>query len=117
MKDFFAAFRVESHKITRAGAAWILLLLLMFVLISGTLIVKRFDNSLWEAYLGDVVNIFSIIGFVGCGLITSWIFGREYADHTMKDLLVLPVSRYNVAQQFRIQNYFAGEKSINRSFL
>jgi ABC-2 type transport system permease protein len=94
MKDFFATFRVESHKMMRSGAVWLLFLLLMFVSISGLLM--RFDTSSWKVYLDDVFNIFSTMGFVGCGFVTSWVFGREYADRTMKDLLVLPVSRYNI---------------------
>jgi ABC-2 type transport system permease protein len=30
------------------------------------------------------------------GFITSWVFGREYSDHTAKDLLALPVSRSSI---------------------
>jgi len=28
------------------------------------------------------------------GFIVSWVFGREYANHTMKDLLALPTARW-----------------------
>ncbi|WP_235201635.1 ABC transporter permease [Paenibacillus sp. FSL H8-0457] len=28
---------------------------------------------------------------------TSWTFGREYSDRTLKDLLVLPISRGKIA--------------------
>ncbi|WP_082232873.1 ABC transporter permease [Halobacillus massiliensis] len=30
------------------------------------------------------------------GFITSWVFGREYSEHTVKDLLALPFSRIQV---------------------
>jgi ABC-2 type transport system permease protein len=33
------------------------------------------------------------IGLMGFGFVTSWVFGREYADRTIKDILALPVSR------------------------
>jgi len=33
---------------------------------------------------------------MGFGLMTSWTFGREYADRTQKDLLALPVSRSSI---------------------
>ena len=33
------------------------------------------------------------IGIIGFGFITSWVFGREYMDHTLQDLLALPASR------------------------
>ncbi len=32
-------------------------------------------------------------GLIVFGFIISWVFGREYADRTIKDLLALPISR------------------------
>ena len=41
------------------------------------------------------------VGLVGTGFVTSWIFGREFSDHTIKDILALPVSRvYIVLSKF-----------------
>lgn len=47
----------------------------------------------WPSYLG-----FLSLGSAGAGiilfsLIGSWVFGREYADRTVKDLLALPTPR------------------------
>jgi len=36
------------------------------------------------------------IGLVMFGFITSWVFGREYSDHAVKDLLALPVPRSSI---------------------
>jgi ABC-2 type transport system permease protein len=37
-----------------------------------------------------------MIGLIGFGFVASWIFGREYSDHTVKDLLALPVHREQI---------------------
>jgi ABC-2 type transport system permease protein len=36
------------------------------------------------------------LGAMGPAIVTIWVFGREYSDRTVKDLLVLPVSRINI---------------------
>jgi len=50
----------------------------------------------WPAYLGMLSQATAIGGLILFGLIASWVFGREYADRTIKDLLALPVPRYVV---------------------
>jgi len=48
----------------------------------------------WETYLGELLTMaISIGGVVIFGFIVSWVFGREYADRTVTDLLALPTSR------------------------
>lgn len=47
----------------------------------------------WQTYLGFLAQATAIGGFILFALISSWVFGREYADHTLKDLLALPTSR------------------------
>jgi ABC-2 type transport system permease protein len=39
----------------------------------------------------------SIGGIIGFGFAFSWLFGREYSDRTVKDLLALPMSRWRIA--------------------
>jgi ABC-2 type transport system permease protein len=48
----------------------------------------------WPAYFNLSMQIVSMIGLIGFGFVTSWIFGREYSDRTIKDMLALPVSRH-----------------------
>jgi len=45
--------------------------------------------------LGDVLMkpVIETRGIFVFGFVISWIFGREYADYTVKDLLTLPYSR------------------------
>lgn len=47
----------------------------------------------WPTYLGLLAQAISIGGLIVFGFVASWIFGREYSDRTVTDLLALPVSR------------------------
>ncbi len=47
----------------------------------------------WPTYLGVLAQALAIGGVILFSLITSWVFGREYADHTVNDLLALPTPR------------------------
>jgi len=53
-------------------------------------IVGRAD---WPSYFSLLSQAIAIGGLIVFGFITSWIFGREYSDRTINDLLVLPISR------------------------
>jgi ABC-2 type transport system permease protein len=50
----------------------------------------------WPAYLGLTAMIIAAGGFFIFVLATSWIFGREFADGTVKDLLAVPVQRTSI---------------------
>ena len=58
-------------------------------------------NVDWPSYLGLLVEMISALGLLGFGFIASWVFGREYSDRTVKDLLALPIPRsYIVVSKF-----------------
>jgi ABC-2 type transport system permease protein len=50
----------------------------------------------WPSFLDLMTQAIVIGGIVLFGFIGSWVFGREYADHTLKDLLALPTSRSTI---------------------
>ena len=50
----------------------------------------------WPSYFGLLSQAISIGGLLLFGFITSWTFGREYSDRTLKDLLALPISRISI---------------------
>lgn len=50
----------------------------------------------WPTYLGLLAQSIAIGGIILFGFIGSWVFGREYADRTVKDLLALPTSRTSI---------------------
>lgn len=47
----------------------------------------------WPTYLGLLAQTVAVGGLLIFGLIIIWMFGREFSDHTAKDLLALPTSR------------------------
>jgi len=50
----------------------------------------------WPTFLELLAQATAIGGLILFSLIGSWIFGREYSDHTVKDLLALPTSRSTI---------------------
>ena len=53
-------------------------------------------GSDWSAFFGLLMQLILTLGVIGSGIITSWVFGREFADRAIKDLLALPVSRSTI---------------------
>jgi ABC-2 type transport system permease protein len=50
----------------------------------------------WPAYMGLYGQIVASGGFILFILILSWIFGREFSDGTIKDMLAVPVRRAGI---------------------
>jgi len=114
MKSFWAAFVAECMKLRRSKIVWISFLLFLFIpfmmglmffvqkhpeiadklgIIGTKANMLRLGSTDWPAYLGFLTQGMAGIGLIGFGFVTSWIFGREYSDRTVKDILALPVSR------------------------
>jgi ABC-2 type transport system permease protein len=47
----------------------------------------------WPTYLGVLAQATAVGGILLFGLIGSWVFGREYSDRTLSDVLALPTPR------------------------
>ena len=47
----------------------------------------------WPGFFALLGQIVAVGGSLIFGTLVIWIFGREYSDHTVKDLLALPTSR------------------------
>lgn len=65
---------------------------------SATLQVKSsfLGEFSWTAYNDLLIQIILTVGVIGFGIITSWVFGREFSDRVIKDLLALPVPRFMI---------------------
>jgi ABC-2 type transport system permease protein len=122
MKFILATLWVETLKIRRSGIFWATILffiivssmmsLVMFVqknpevsaklgMIGDKASMLRFGEPNWQNYFRLLIEGMAGVGLVGTGFVTSWIFGREFSDHTIKDILALPVSRvYIVLSKF-----------------
>lgn len=112
MGYFTAALQAESRKIRKSKMIWVTLAVFtvaplmggffMYVLkdpelarTTGLLGDKAqiLGEATWPAYFSLLAQIIAVGGLIVFGFVTSWVFGREYADRTIKDLLALPVRR------------------------
>jgi ABC-2 type transport system permease protein len=116
MKLIAATFVTECIKLRHSKILWITVLFFTFIplmmglmffvqkhpeiasklgMIGTKATILRLGNADWQAYLGFLIQGMAGVGLIGFGFVTSWVFGREYADHTVKDILALPVPRWS----------------------
>ena len=50
----------------------------------------------WLTYFGLLTQALAVGGAIIFSLVVIWLFGREYSDHTAKDLLALPTPRTTI---------------------
>jgi ABC-2 type transport system permease protein len=50
----------------------------------------------WPTYLNMLAQAVGVGGIILFSLAISWVFGREFADGTVKDLLAVPVARSSI---------------------
>lgn len=50
----------------------------------------------WPTYFGILAQAVAVGGILLFSLIASWVFGREWSDRTIKDLLALPTPRRTI---------------------
>jgi ABC-2 type transport system permease protein len=50
-------------------------------------------NADWSSFFTLLIQSVLALGPIGFGMVAAWVFGREYSDRVVKDLLSLPVSR------------------------
>jgi ABC-2 type transport system permease protein len=112
MKGLVKAFWAESLKARRSKILWITILIFSFIAVMMGMLVfianhpelvgdsvvlsakaSMIGNADWPAFFELLYQVAAMIGLIGFGFVISWVFGREYADHTLKDLLALPVAR------------------------
>jgi len=117
MKSIRASFWVECLKVRKSKVFWLSIVFFVFVsfmmgiivfiqqhpelsekmgLIGTKASLFKTGEPNWENYFALLNQIIAGIGMVGFGFVTSWVFGREYAENTMKDILSLPVSRSSI---------------------
>jgi ABC-2 type transport system permease protein len=112
LKGFLAAFWAESLKVRRSKMLLVTILIFAFIAImmglllfvvkhpelagrSATIGTKAsvIAKADWPSYTNLLIQTILALGPMGFGIVTSWVFGREYSDRVIKDLLALPVSR------------------------
>ncbi len=114
MKNFINTLKAELIKLKRSRIVILSILFFMFIpLMMGLLFLiqkhpeiseklgligtkaslMRLGKGDWDSYMTILNQAIAAIGLIGFGFITSWIFGFEFSDKTIKDLLSVPTSR------------------------
>ena len=65
-------------------------------LVSAKANLIEYSGTDWTAYLGFSGQMAAAGGFFLFVLAVSWVFGREFADGTLKDMLAVPVRRASI---------------------
>lgn len=65
-------------------------------LITAKADLMRVTATDWPSYLTLSAQMVAMAGFFFFCLITSWVFGREFIDGTLKDILAVPVPRVTI---------------------
>ncbi len=50
----------------------------------------------WPSYFGFLSQATAMGGLILFSIVTTWVFGREFSDHTVKEMLALPTSRETI---------------------
>ena|SRR5215213_3332624 len=50
----------------------------------------------WPTYFGILAQATAVGGAILFSIVTIWVFGREFSDHTAKELLALPTARETI---------------------
>ena len=53
-------------------------------------------NADWSSFFTLLIQSVLALAPIGFGMVAAWVFGREYSDRVVKDLLSLPVSRSTI---------------------
>ncbi|HEX8864806.1 MAG TPA: ABC transporter permease, partial [Lentzea sp.] len=108
-----AALAAELLKARRSRVPWVTVLaftvaagvggLFMFILqdqdrarslgLIGTKASLVGRNADWPTFLAFLAQITAVGGMLIFGLVSVWLFGREFSQNTVKDLLALPTAR------------------------
>ncbi|MBP7736513.1 MAG: ABC transporter permease [Spirochaetes bacterium] len=112
LRSLSAVVETEITKAYRSPMFWITIIGMIFIpmMFGLMMFIKKYPelaqsslflskakmiegDSSWQTYFGLFSQMISGAGMVVFGFAASWIFGREYSDRTIKDLLALPVPR------------------------
>ncbi|SDL85101.1 ABC transporter permease [Sediminibacillus halophilus] len=115
MKSFFNIVSVEIYKSYKSKTIWLTALAFTMLPVMGGFFMYVLKNpdfaerigligakaqlagsADWPSFLGLLAQGIAVGGLFVYGFITSWVFGREYTDRTVKDLLAMPFPRSHI---------------------
>ncbi len=89
----------ELRKVIRANVFWLVFVVFAFgpiMMGAGIILSNNAGDINWQMYLAELLNNLAALGLIGYTFIAAWVFGREFTDKTIKDLLAKPVSRSQI---------------------
>ncbi|MEW9124752.1 MAG: ABC transporter permease [Thermotaleaceae bacterium] len=92
----------EGLKVLRSSVFWIVVIAfaIMPIMLGLVTYINAVDAG-WEPYLIDLLGSITALLVIGFSFTACWVFGREYTDKTICELLVKPVSKlYVVLSKF-----------------
>ena len=117
MKNISAAVWTEGLKIVRSKMLWATILVYLFIpfMIGILMFIQKYPEisakmgmlgtkasmvtlgeANWSTFFGFLILIIAMLGIMGFGFLTTWVFSREYSDQTLRDLLALPTPRSSI---------------------
>lgn len=117
MSPFLNVLLIEANKARRSKVPLITLIAFLFIPFVGAVFMIILKNpeqaknlglisakaqlfagtASWEVYLNLFSQAIAIGGIILYSFIAAWVFGQDYIDKTITDLLVLPTSRTVIA--------------------
>lgn len=113
MKSFFTMLSIELFKIKKSTMLKIVTLLFTLIPLTAAFFIFLLQHphlmdsagligqkahivgdSTAESYFHIQAQMIAVGGIIAYGFVMSWVFGREYADRTITDLLTLPYPRF-----------------------
>ncbi|MGO4948595.1 ABC transporter permease [Paenibacillus sp. DRB1-1] len=91
--NIFSVLHCEIRKIICADVFWLVFLIFAFgPIMMGVGIILSSDAGgiNWKMYLTELLDSLAPLGLIGYTFIAAWVFGREFSDKTIKDLLQSP---------------------------
>jgi hypothetical protein len=92
----------EALKVWRSNVFWVVLAIFTLMpLMIGFVTYSNSSDADWGTYLSDLLGSIAALLVVGFSFTASWVFGREYTDKTINEVLLKPVSKlYTVLSKF-----------------
>jgi len=89
----------EVLKVRRSTVFWVVLA--VFTALSLMISLFNSPDVTWDTYFSELLGSIASLLVVGFSFTSAWVFGREYTDNTIKDLIVKPISKwYSVLSKF-----------------
>lgn len=92
----------EALKVLRSSVFWVVVVAFATMpIMLGFVTYINAAGTGWEPYLTDLLGSITALLVIGFSFTACWVFGREYTDKTISELLVKPVSKlYVVLSKF-----------------